>query len=108
MKPVYNYNNPSFHEHLKMNRFKGSIYSYTIDETKGIELCINSTSSSELDDEDDDEGMLESYVYSNKEQVYEDLQNACKEYGIEFEDPDTDKNFYHERRNKNNSSLSKK
>lgn len=85
--------NSKFFEDLRRGRFKGPNYGYSIEESAPlIELVIHSSSSSELDDEE--EGTLEAYTYSDVRELYGDLANAAENFKIDFENPDDNINFY--------------
>jgi len=80
------FHNVSFYELLE--KLKGTYYVYSIDEDKenGVfELSVNSTSLSELDDEDLDEGLLGSFSYMERSEIYDDIQMAKDIYGIDFD-----------------------
>lgn len=78
------FNNTSFKEFLQT--LKGTMYAYSIEEDEdAIELTINSTTLSELDDTHLESGWLGGFSYLEKDEAFDDIQTATDIYGIVFE-----------------------
>jgi hypothetical protein len=78
------YNNISFKDFL--NNLGGSLYGYSIERNGGVTtLSIHSTSLSELDDDEDMKGELESFSYFTKAEILEDIATATRLTKIDFE-----------------------
>ncbi len=80
------FHNVSFYDFLK--KLKGIYYVYLIekDEENDIfELSINSTSLSELDDKDLEKGLLGTFSYMERSEIFDDIQMARDIYGIDFD-----------------------
>lgn len=83
-----NYNNSSFEGDLKSNRFKGSLYYFSIEheeEEDHYELTVSSSSLSELDDDEDAE-LTEGYSYMEKSEALHDIEQAKIDFNIDFEE----------------------
>ena len=80
------FHNISFKEFVMA--LKGVLYGYSIEhdaDNDVYDLSIYSTSLSELDEEDKDDGLLESFSYMEENEVFDDLGSANLLFSIEFE-----------------------
>jgi hypothetical protein len=70
------FHNATLQEHAQKNRYEGALYAYEIEpiESGGYSLEIHSTSLSELDDAQDDAGILETYSYQTKKEIKQDIK----------------------------------
>lgn len=80
------FHNVSFYDFLE--KLKGIYYFYLIEkdeENEIFELSINSTSLSELDDKDLEKGLLGTFSYMERSEIFDDIQMARDIYGIDFD-----------------------